>query len=508
MSSPPAVSTPPICRPPLETVRALAADHDLVPVVSELLADCDTPVSAFLRLGVGEGAFLLESVEGGERLARYSFLGVEPVATISLREGTATLTGPGGTRTEPYTDPLEIVERSVSRLRVAPVEGLEVPFRGGAVGFLAYEAATRFERVPMAAADPLGLPHGWFALVETVIVFDHATHRMLLVTHARTGDGADVDAAYEDAVRRLSDLRDRLRRPLPPPAPLPPALPEVLDREALVNVSRPDFLRSVARCSEYILAGDIFQVQIGRRFALPLRSQPFDLYRALRSINPSPYMFVLATPACAVVGASPEMLVRVTGERVEYHPIAGTRRRGATPQRDLELERELRESEKEQAEHLMLVDLGRNDLGRVCRTGSVRVTEFMEVERYSHVMHLVSTITGRLRGDASAVDALRACFPAGTVTGAPKVRAMEIIAEQEPETRGVYAGAVGYLAFGGNLDTAIALRTLVVRDGIAYAQASAGIVADSIPHEEALEIDNKVAALLMAVERANHGLGR
>jgi anthranilate synthase component 1 len=299
-----------------------------------------------------------------------------------------------------------------------------------------------------------------------------------------------------------------MRRPLPPPAPLPAGPPATADRESLANLSREDFVRGVQRCSEYILAGDIFQVQIGRRFALPLRVAPFDLYRALRSINPSPYMFFLPTPACAVVGASPEMLVRVTGRDVEYHPIAGTRRRGSTPERDLELEKQLRESEKERAEHLMLVDLGRNDLGRVCSTGSVRVTEFMEVERYSHVMHLVSTITGTLRPGATALDALRACFPAGTVTGAPKVRAMEIIAEQEPETRGVYAGAVGYLGFGGNLDTAIALRTLVVRDGVAYAQASAGIVADSVPDEEALEIDNKVAALLAAVERANQGLGR
>ncbi|MEA2615788.1 MAG: anthranilate synthase component [Chloroflexota bacterium] len=505
MSSPPAVTTAPSCRPTLEAVRALAADHDLVPVVSELLADCDTPVSAFLRLAE-EGAFLLESVEGGERLARYSFLAASPLSTIALDGGTATVTGPAGTRTESYTDPLEVVERAVSRLRVAPLDGLDVPFRGGAVGFLSYEAATRFERVPVAAHDRLGIPHGWFAVVDTVIVFDHALHRMLLITHAHTGGGADVDAAYAGAVRRLGELRDRLRRPLPPPAPLPAEPAVVPDREALANLSRDDFVRSVRRCSEYILAGDIFQVQIGRRFALPLRVAPFDLYRALRSINPSPYMFFLPTPSCAVVGASPEMLVRVTGSHVEYHPIAGTRRRGSTPERDLELEHQLRDSEKERAEHLMLVDLGRNDLGRVCTTGSVRVTEYMEVERYSHVMHLVSTITGTLRSGATALDALRACFPAGTVTGAPKLRAMEIIAEQEPETRGVYAGAVGYLAFGGNLDTAIALRTLVVRDGVAYAQASAGIVADSEPHEEALEIDNKVAALLAAVERANQGL--
>jgi anthranilate synthase component 1 len=239
---------------------------------------------------------------------------------------------------------------------------------------------------------------------------------------------------------------------------------------------------------------------------MPLRAEPFDLYRALRSINPSPYMFFLSSPGCDVVGASPEMLVRVTGRTVEYHPIAGTRRRGATPQRDAELERELRESEKERAEHLMLVDLGRNDVGRVCRTGTVKVTEFMEIERYSHVMHMVSSITGELRDGCSAVDALRACYPAGTVTGAPKVRAMEIIAELEPELRGVYAGAVGYLGFGGNLDTAITLRTLLVQDGVAYVQAAGGIVADSTPHEEALEIDNKVAAGLAAVAAANAGL--
>jgi anthranilate synthase component 1 len=503
-------STAPI-RPSLDEVRSLARDHDLVPVVSELLADCDTPVSAFLRLGGGEGSFLLESVEGGARLARYSFLGADPLATIALSGGVARIRGVDGTERElAYGDPLAIVADQVFGLRVARIADAP-PFCGGAIGFLAYEAATHFEQLPLAGGDPLSMPDGWFAICDTLIAFDHVTHRMHLVTHAHTGDGADPDEAYSEATARIDRLRERLRRPLPPPA-LPPAAPDggaaATDHEASANFSRDDFMRSVERCKEYILAGDIFQVQVSRRFALPLRASSFDVYRALRSINPSPYMFYLATPAGDVVGASPEMLVRVTGRRVDYHPIAGTRRRGATPQRDLELEEELRSSEKERAEHLMLVDLGRNDVGRVCSVGSVRVTEFMEVERYSHVMHLVSSVVGELREDCGAVDALRACFPAGTVTGAPKVRAMEIIAEQEPERRGVYAGAVGYLAFGGNLDTAIALRTIVVRDGVAYAQAAGGVVADSTPAEEALEIDNKVAALVVAVDHANRGLDR
>ncbi len=496
------------CRPSLDEVRALAADHDLVPVVTELLADCDTPVSAFLRLGVEPGSFLLESVEGGERLARYSFLGSAPFSTITLEDGVAVVAdASGAVRREPYTDPLLPLEAAVTRQRVAPLPGASSPpFAGGAIGFLSYEAATRFERIPVAASDPLGLPEGWFALVDTLIAFDHVTHRMLLMTHARTPPGSDVERAYAEAVSRLDELRARLRRPLPPPAPLPDESVSAAGADESANFSRPDYMAAVERCKEYILAGDVFQVQVGRRFAVPLRAASFDVYRALRSINPSPYMFFLATPACDIVGASPEMLVRVTGRDVEYHPIAGTRRRGATPERDAALERELRESEKERAEHLMLVDLGRNDVGRVCRTGSVRVTEFMEIERYSHVMHMVSTITGELREGCTAVDALRACFPAGTVTGAPKVRAMEIIAELEPEVRGVYAGTVGYLGFGGNLDTAITLRTLLVRDGVAYAQASGGVVADSTPQEEALEIDNKVAAVLAAVATANRGL--
>ena len=474
MAAVPASASASLFRPSLEQVRALAADHDLVPVVGELLADCDTPVSAFLRIGGGPGSFLLESVEGGDRLARYSFLGSQPLSTIVIDADEAVIRGQNGeVRRVASADPLAVVEAELRRWRPAPAGELDVPFRGGAVGFLGYEAATRFERVPTAAVDPLGLPLGWFAVVDTLIVFDHVTHRMLLITHARTPDGADVDAAYADAVVRLEELRDRLRAPLARPPASGLAVGDAGDEaeagDRTANWSRDAFMDSVRRCKEYILAGDVFQVQVSRRFAVPLRTSSFDLYRALRSINPSPYMFYLGTDVCDVVGASPEMLVRVTGSRIDYHPIAGTRRRGRTPQRDRELEAELRGSEKERAEHLMLVDLGRNDVGRVARIGSVRVTELMEVERYSHVMHLVSSVTGELRDGTGAVDALRACFPAGTVTGAPKVRAMEIIAEQEPEHRGVYAGAVGYLDFGGNLDTAIALRTVVVREGIAYA---------------------------------------
>ena len=518
MTSAPAPTRAPV-HPSLDEVRQLARDHDLVPVVSELLADCDTPVSAFLRLRLGEGSFLLESVEGGERLARYSFLGGEPLATITVDAGVAVIRDQNGERREACSDPLTLVERETTSLRVAPVAGVDAPFLGGAIGMLSYEAATCFERLPVAAADPLCVPHAWFSIVDTLIVFDHVSHRMTLVTHARVGGGpaaagageVDVGAAYDAAVARLQSLRERLRSPLPPPAAAPEqdelerfAVP--VDLDGVASISRADFLRAVERCRDYILAGDIFQVQISRRFALPLRAAPFDVYRALRSVNPSPYMFYLDTPAGAVVAASPEMLVRVTGRHVDYHPIAGTRRRGRTPERDLELEAELRSSEKERAEHLMLVDLGRNDVGRVCRTGSVRVRDLMTVERYSHVMHLVSHVEGELREGLTAVDALRAAFPAGTVTGAPKIRAIEVIAEVEPERRGVYSGAAGYLGFGGNLDTAIALRTLLVRDGVAYAQAAAGIVADSTPEEEALEIDNKVAAPLLAVARANAGL--
>ena len=478
-------------RPSLQEVERLLADADTVPVFIERATEGLTPVAATLALGMPPGSFLLESVEGPERIARWSILGAEPVAALEPRAA---------------ADPLQDLERRVAGRRVAAVAGLDAPFTGGAVGYLAYEAARRYERLPAPARDPLGLPDSWFGVHDTVVVFDHAQGRVLVVAnvHRESAAHQGLGAAYADALARIASLRERLDvAQFVDPREHGDVATHARAYDGRTSLSRDGFHDAVRRCHEYILAGDIFQVQISRRFAARLSGHPFELYRALREINPSPYMFYVSTPRCALVGASPEMLVRVTDRDVRYHPIAGTRRRGRTPDDDARLESELRGSDKEAAEHLMLVDLGRNDVGRCCEVGTVRVTQLMEVERYSHVMHLVSSIEGRLRSDLSALDALRVCFPAGTVTGAPKIRAMEIIAELEPEVRGAYAGAAGYVGYGGNLDTAIALRTILVADGVAYAQAAAGIVADSTAHEEALEIDNKVAAMLHAIEEVN-----
>jgi len=493
-------------RPSLEEVRILARDHDLIPVVAEVLADCDTPVSALLRLGAEPPAFLLESVEGGERWARYSFLGRDFVETLSFRDGICHHTSRGQTRELPYDDPLEVVERLVGDRVVAAVEGLPQRFHGGAIGYLGYAAARCYERLPAPRQDRLQLPDAWFGIAETLLIFDHLGQRLLLVTHIDTRLHRKLENGYRMAVSRLEQLQRRLGRG-PTPASAPPVPRGEAPLPATPNWSREEFRQAVATAKAHILAGDIFQVQIGRRFSVPLRCPPFDLYRALRHINPSPYMFHLALPDLHVIGASPEPLVRVEDRLATYRPIAGTRRRGATLERDRQLEEELLASEKERAEHVMLVDLGRNDLGRVAVAGSVHVTELMAVERYSHVMHLVSQVQAQLPAGISALRVLRECFPAGTVTGAPKIRAMELIAELEPEARGVYAGAVGYVAFGGHsLDFAIVIRTLVVKDGVAHAQASAGIVADSDPDQEALEIDNKASAQLRAVAMANAGL--
>ena len=480
--------------PGLEETRRRLADHDVVAVVLELPVGAATPVGAMRALGTEASCFLLESVEGSGAVARWSMLGHGPSRVLSD-------SGAG-------EDLLDVLEREVASLGAACSPGMGAPLLGGAVGFLTYEAATHYEHLPVAERDPLRLPHQWFGVFDTVAVFDHANRTLRLSSCVHRDDPAGLEAAYARALERIAGLQTAIAGAAVPAVPSLRGRPvDTAAYEPLANLSRDAFKDRVRRALDYINAGDIFQVQVSRRFALPLRAHPFDVYVALRAINPSPYMIYIATPECTLVGASPEMLVQVTGRDVRYHPIAGTRRRGRTPEDDARMEAELRASDKEAAEHLMLIDLGRNDLGRVCATGSVRVTQHMEVERYSHVMHLVSSIEGTLDEGRVPLDALRSCFPAGTVTGAPKIRAMEVIAELEPEVRGPYAGAIGYVGYGGDLDTAIALRTIVVRGGIAYVQAAAGIVADSTADEEAVEIDNKIAAQILAVEEANAWAG-
>jgi len=493
--------------PPLEEVKARAVPGARVPVYREMKADLETPVSAFLKVARPPYAFLLESVEGGERLARYTFLGTEPRRVLRM--------GPG----QPHGagDPLKALEAHLSRHPLLPVPGLP-RFHGGMVGYLAYEVARYFEgRVPAPRANTLGLPEAVFMEADTVLVFDHLRHVITVVSHAYL-DGP-VEEAYARAVARIEEIARRLERPLPTWGPAATlwssprrslSSPRAAGGEGgprfTANVSKEEYLQMVRRAREYICAGDIIQVVLSQRFSCATGARPFDLYRALRAINPSPYMFFLALDDLYLIGASPELLVRVEEGEVATHPIAGTRPRGRTPEEDLALEEELKGSEKERAEHLMLLDLGRNDIGRVSQPGTVRVTQMMEVERYSHVMHLVSHVVGRLRPGLTCYDALRSCFPAGTVSGAPKVRAMEIIAELEPDARGPYAGAVGYVSFSGNMDTCITLRTIVLKDGVAHIQAGGGIVYDSTPEGEYEECHHKARALFRAIREAEAGL--
>jgi anthranilate synthase component 1 len=480
--------------PSLTEIQALARANpsaNLAPVYRDVAADLETPVSAYLKVARGDHSFLLESVEGGERLARYSFIGTEPYRVLrcgpypSLDEG---------------EDPLREVERELSRFQLAsPQNGLP-RFTGGAVGFLAYETVRHYEpRVPMLTPDPQGFPEALFMFTDTILVFDHLQHTIRVVSHCRL-DG-DVEAAYRQACWKIDELVERLGRPLPA---LPYAIEAAPARQQTVasNTEKEDFLQKVRRCRDYIVAGDIYQVQVSQRFARPTHAHPFSVYRALRTVNPSPYMYYLAMGDSQIIGASPEMLVRVEDGLVETHPIAGTRRRGRDAGDERRMEEELTSDEKERAEHIMLVDLARNDVGRIALPGSVEVTELLAVEKYSHVMHLVSHVVGRLRPELTSYDALRANFPAGTVTGAPKIRAMEIIAEMETERRGPYAGAVGYFDLSGNLDTAITIRTIVMRDGVAYAQAAGGIVYDSDPELEYMESQNKARGALRAIDQA------
>ena len=463
------------CTPSREEARALGAQFALIPVYREVLADMLTPVRAYsLLCPPGEPGFLLESVEGGERLARYSFIGVQ-ARDLDLGGG----------------NPLVALAR-VAEEQTAPVKG--VPrFHGGAVGYLGYETARHFERLPVAKGAPPPMPESAFVRAEDLAVFDHVTRRLQLLTIHRP-DRED----YDDAVARI----DAMERSLA--GDQPPAHARGLDGARWEsNVTPGQFHAMVDAAREHIMGGDAFQIVVSQRFHKRLEATPFDVYRCLRAINPSPYMFFLALGGDRhVVGTSPEKLVQVEGRRVETRPLAGTRRRGADSAEDQRLEKELLGDLKERAEHVMLVDLGRNDVGRVARPGSVNVDRLMEVERYSHVMHISSTVSGQLREGKTSLDALRAAFPAGTVSGAPKIRAMEVIADLEPDQRGVYAGSAGYVSFGGNLDMAITLRTVVVAHGIAYVQAGAGVVADSRPEREFEETLEKAGAMFKAIEMA------
>jgi anthranilate synthase component I len=465
----------------------------------EFLADTLTPVAVYRRLGeLSPVRFLFESITGGEQVSRYTFLGAGPRQLCRLWTDRLEIERGGVVETRAEAGagqtPLEALRSVISEVRA---EAGEIPFLGGWVGYFGYELAGLIERLPTPAADPYGLPLAWLGRFDRLIVFDHVRQRIIAVAAEIEGE---VDrATAERDLDALSDLLTSSREVEgvalgAPPAPTSPARPPSLDGAA--------YRDAVRRAKEYIAAGDIFQTVLARRWSLGQGAPPLLLYRAVRLINPSPYMVLLETPQAALVGSSPEMLVRKVGRRIETRPIAGTRPRHGDPLRDVALAEELLADAKERAEHLMLVDLGRNDLGRVAAAGSVRVPTFMEIERYSHVMHIESQVVGELAHDRTALDALLACFPAGTVSGAPKIRAMEIIAELEPERRGPYAGAVGYLSFTGDLDTCITIRTLVVREEEISVSAGAGIVADSDPAAEERETENKVAALLATVSLA------
>ena len=474
--------------------------YNRIPVQLETLADLDTPLSIFLKLANRRDSYLLESVIGGERFGRYSIVGLPARERLEVAGSHVTLTRDGAKVDESeLEDPLDYVDSYLASFRAAPLPST-LRFAGGLAGYFGYEAVRyvepRLKREPKP--DPLGLPDIRLVLSEELAVVDNLSGKLHLIVYA---DPSQPDA-YVRAMRRLQELRAQLRRP----AELPPHAHEPSLGVPRSNIAEGAFYDAVAKCKRYIFDGDMMQVQISQRLAAPYPYSPVNLYRALRSINPSPYMFYFEFGDCQLVGASPEILVRREGDKVTLRPIAGTRKRGSTPEKDLEMERELVGDPKERAEHLMLIDLGRNDVGRIAKVGSVKVTETMVVERYSHVMHMVSNVEGTVDRSLTPMGLLRATFPAGTVTGAPKVRAMEIIDELEPEKRGVYAGAAGYLGFNGNLDLAIAIRTGIVKDRKLFVQAAAGIVADSVPESEWRETQNKVRAVLAAAEQVHAGL--
>jgi anthranilate synthase component 1 len=485
--------------PEFDEFCVLARQGNLVPIYREILADLETPVSAFLKIDQGGDAFLLESVEQAQRWGRYSFLGVEP-RLVFTSKGRLVRSRVGGVLGEPteVADPFLAVKQLLQHYRPVGVRGLP-PFSGGLVGYLGYDLVRFFEKLPEQTEDDLDLPDQYLMLVDTLLVFDNTAQKIKVVSHAAVGDGNDLRAEYERICKKIDELISRLSKPVPGQTSAaatwdPPAVRS--------NLPQTEYEQMVRRAKDYIVAGDVIQVVLAQRFVCPLRTQPLSIYRCLRTINPAPYMFYLRLGDSILIGSSPEVMVRLEGREITVRPIAGTRPRGTEERNDKAMEQELVSDPKEIAEHIMLVDLGRNDVGRVAQIGSVEVTERLIVERYSHVMHLVSNVHGRLSDDLDCFDAFRATFPAGTLTGAPKIRAMEIIEELEPVRRGVYGGAVGYFSFSGNMDTCITIRTILVKNNTVYIQAGAGIVADSDPEREHAECVNKARAMVQAVRLA------
>jgi anthranilate synthase component I len=497
-----------VIQPDFREFQRLAKQGNLIPVCDILPADLLTPVSAYLRIAQGARcSFLLESVEGGEKIARYTFAGANPEEVFRYASGACVMEGRDRVVWE-EKDPVSFLRARMERFRPVRVSGLP-PLVAGAIGYFSYDMVRLIEHLPKHLRDEIGLYDAMLAFYHGLVAFDHVRHRLWIVRNVFTEGPGSLRSKYNAAVREIRETRKLLEKPVA--AEEPKAAGRSARKSPPLKVAsnfrRSEYLAAVKKCKNYIRAGDIFQVVLSQRFSAKTKAAPFDIYRELRALNPSPYLFFLQMNDIHVVGSSPEMLVKVQGRDVFYRPIAGTLPRGKDEAEDLRLEKQMLASEKERAEHIMLVDLGRNDLGRVCEYGSVKVEQLMTVERFSHVMHLVSSLRGKLREEVDCFDALMACFPAGTVSGAPKVRAMEIIEELERARRGIYAGGVLYMDFAGNLDSCIALRTMVIKNGVAYVQAGGGIVADSTPAGEYQESVNKSRALMTALEAAQRRSG-
>lgn len=479
--------------PEKEQALLLARQANVVPICREVLADTETPVSAYGKISAGAvNSFLLESVEGGERIARYSFIGIDPFLEISSTAHTIRISGRENRVFE--GDPIAVLREYVDRYTPAEVPDLP-PFTGGAVGYFGYDTIRLVESIPETVTDDLGAPELLFGFYDTVVAFDNRKHRMMIVSNMIMDDGTDPEEEYRRVIARINDIEKRLKSSY-----VRPFKQATRVDEPVSNFLKEDFKKAVLKCKDYIRAGDIFQVVLSQRFAIKTDADPFDIYRMLRIVNPSPYNFFLKLDDMFLVGSSPELLVKSNGSRVVTRPLAGTRKRGKSEEEDKALEEELLADPKERAEHIMLVDLGRNDIGRVAKYGTVCPEKLMQIERYSHVMHISSTVAGELREDKDRFDALFSCLPAGTLSGAPKIRAMEIIDELEPTKRLTYGGAIGYLDFSGNIDSCITIRTIYMKGDTAYIQVGAGIVADSDPESEYEETRTKARAMIKAID--------